>query len=354
MVSKVPPPPIPPEDLVAIRDGEKPSMDLSNVLADSTPAQRELLESRLFSLALSLAEGKPSTKAQPNADELLDYVSGEMSPEGALGLERRIRGDRQAFARLIEAKEAFFGQERALAKARQRPRPQNHREEIGTLIVQLDGPNTQFRSQRARGQERLLVAASMMMAAETSRSSPADIERQQVAKAIAQITELQDEIQMITRELRQSAEVLRFDGDPKTAMRVMDYAKTLAERSRQLFDMTRQVEQASIKVMRRASDPVSLFDDDERMPVSSITWETDTAFLEFTAGHRKPGEVALTIRPTANRGNKTTYTWVVRGVDFKVLKPGKRAHQLGRVRQGALLIIDRGFGPTQVLQVQED
>ena len=61
-----------------------------------------------------------------------------------------------------------------------------------------------------------------------------------------------------------------------------------------------------------------------------------------------------TIRPTSSGGNKTTYTWVVRGVDFKVLKPGKRPHQLGRVRQGAMLIIDRGFGPTEVLQVQED
>ena len=352
MVSKAPPPSIPPEDLIAIRDGEKPGTDISNELADNLPAQRQLLESRLLSLALSLASGKTSKSADLDTDELLDYVSGDLRPEAALALERRIRGDHQAFARLIEAKEAFFGQERALTKVRQRPHPEIQREVIGTLLIHVDGPNTQFRSQRARGPERLLVAASM--AAETRLPSSADFEREQVAKAVAQITELQEEIQWITKELRQSAEVLRFDGGPKTTMRAMDHAKELAERVRQLSDLTRQLEQATIRMMRRASDPVSLFDYDERMPTSSITWETATAFLEFTAGHREPGELALTIRPTSSGGNKTTYTWVVRGVDFKVLKPGKRPHQLGRVRQGALLIIDRGFGPTEVLQVQED
>jgi hypothetical protein len=354
MVSKVPPPPIPPEDLVAIRDGEKPSMDRTNVLADSMPAQRELLESRLFSLALSLAEGKPSTETRLDADELLDYVSGEMSPEGALKLERRIRGDRQAFARLIETKEAFFGQDRALAKIRQRPRPQFEREIIGTLVIQVNGPNTQLRSQRTRDPERRLLVADVAAAAERASPPSANIEQSDVAAALEQISSLHSEIQDITAELRQFTKVLSFRNDPKMAMMVMDMVRKLTDRTRMLSELTQRLQQRTMQVMQRASDPVAFFDEDERPLPSAITWETDTAELEFKAGHRKPGELALTIRPIEGRSPQATFTWVVRGVDFKQLKPGTKAHELGRVANGALLLIDPGFGPTQVLRVEED
>ena len=352
MVSKVPPPPIPPEDLIAIRDGEKPSIDLTNVLADSMPAQRELLESRLFSLALSIAEGKTSSEAQPDADELLDYVSGEMSPEGALKLERRIRGDRQAFARLIEAKEAFFGHDRALAKIRQRPRPQFDREIIGTLVIQVNGPNTQLRSQRIGKPDRRLLAASF--AAERAPPFAASTERNDVADALAQISSLHNEIQDITAELRQFTNALSFRSDPKMAMMVMDMVRKLTDRTRMLSELTQRLQQRTIQVMQRASDPVAFFDEEERPLPSTINWETEIAELKFKAGHRKPGELALTIRPIEGSGPKATFTWVVRGVDFKQLKPGEKSHELGRVTNGALLLIDRGFGLTQVLQVQED
>jgi len=352
MVSKVPPPPIPPEDLVAIRDGEKPSMDLSNVLADSMLAQRELLESRMFSLALSLAGGKSSTKARSDADELLDYVSGEMSPERALELERRIRGDRQAFARLIEVKEAFFGQDRALAKIRQRPRPQFEREIIGTLVIQVNGPKTQMRSQRTRNPERRQLVANL--AAEMAPPSSTSTEGNDVADALAQISSLQSNIQDITAELRQFTEALSFRNDPKMAMRALDMVQKLTDRTRMLSELTQRLQQRTVQVMKRASDPVFFFDEDERPPPSTITWETDAAELEFMAGHRQPGELALTIRPIDRSSPRATFTWVVRGVDFKQLKPGAKAHELGRITDGALLLIDTGFGPTQVLRVKED
>jgi len=351
MVSKVPPPSIPPEDLIAVRDGEKPATDLTNVLADSMPAQRELLESRLLSLALSLAEGKASTERQPDADELLDYVSGEMSPEVALKLEHRIRGDRQAFARLIEAKEAFFGQDRALARIRERPRPQFKRESIGWLVIQVNGPNTQMRSQRTGDPiSRLLVASS---AAERAPPSSADTEQSDIVIALAEISSLQQDIQDITAELRRFTDVLSFRNDPKVAMTAVDMVRKLTDRTRNLSELTQRLQQRTTQVLQRTSDPVAFFNEDKRPPLSTITWETDTAKLKFKAGHRRPGELALTIRPI-NRSNPATFTWVVPGVDFKQLEPGTKTHELGRVTNGALLLIDTGFGPTQVLRVEED
>lgn len=69
------------------------------------------------------------------------------------------------------------------------------------------------------------------------------------------------------------------------------------------------------------------------------------------AGNHRLGEVLLTIRPTSSTASSTTFTWVVPGIDFKDLEPGDRAHRLGRVRDGSLLLIDQGYGPTQVLKV---
>jgi len=364
MDPKAPRPPLSPEELIALRDGELSSSEIGDALVGDFAAQRQLLESRLLSLALSLAGGAKQPRASQaslledagvdrtafDTDRLVRYISGVMEQDEALAFERTLRGDPRAFAKLIEVKDAFFGQARALAKVQPRPTPLVDRETIGTLSVRIVGSDTRLTLSRKGVEVRAL--RSLKAAAQAKLDRERRREDEELEELVVAVSALQDEISRLTKELRALMMQSRGRSDSDIRFVIAQVTAQLTERSETLQDLTRQLNSASVMASKRTPKELMLMDMGEPIDTNFASLVIVGIQFEFLAGHRGPGELAATVRPVDKDRHPFGLTWVVPGVTFEVLQPGPQIHELGRVRDGSLLLIDEGYGPTQALQIE--
>lgn len=364
MDPKAPRPPLSPEELIALRDGELPSSEIGDALVGDFAAQRQLLESRLLSLALSLASGAKQARASQGSllgdagvertavdtDRLVRYISGEMEQAEALAFERTLRGDPRAFAKLIEVKDAFFGEARALSKAEPPPMPRIERQLIGMLFVDVDSRKTLLRLERSTEDNEPRIAASFSL--ESPRNFELERKEDELEDLLERAERLQRDIRSVMSQLQDISTQLRSRRDPKLAMFRTRLFSQLSLMSGEFMMIIERLELAAeLRPTARKAPMVSAARRIMPLTPSFASVQAGGANLRFMAGNHRLGEVLLTIRPTSSTASSTTFTWVVPGIDFKDLEPGDRAHRLGRVRDGSLLLIDQGYGPTQVLKV---
>jgi hypothetical protein len=364
MDPKAPRPPLSPEELIALRDGELSSSEIGDALVGDFAAQRQLLESRLLSLALSLAGGAKQPRASQaslledagvertafDTDRLVRYISGVMEQDEALAFERMLRGNPRAFAKLIEVKDAFFGQARALAKVEPRPTPLVDRETIGTLSVRIVGSDTRLTLSRKGVEVRALRSLR------PAPQSRLDLERQrqdeEFEELVIAVSALQDEISRLTKELRALMMQSRGRSDSDIRFVIAQVTAQLTERSETLRDLTRRLNRAAVLTRKPPPKELLLMDIGEPLGSDVASLVTVGVRFEFVTGHRGPGELAATVRPVNEENHPLELTWVVPGVTFEALQSGPQRHELGRVRDGSLLLIDRGYRATHVLKVE--
>lgn len=373
MDPKAPRPPLTPEELIALRDGELSARDIGDALDGDFSAQRQLLESRLLSLALSLAGGKRQPKASQTGlfeeaasvdktigsaaetERLVQYVSGEMPPDEALAFERTLRGDPRAFAQLVEVKDAFFGQARALSKIEPRPMPSVDRQTIGVLVVQIVGETTQLSIERQRGGiQGLSPPSSAAFRRDLRRMRDREREREdkEFAALVTRVSELQEEIASLTSHLQSLTELKRTDRNVEFGRYIADISANLGSNAIALSELTRRLDELAMMISKRPPAESMLMDMGEFYRGSTAKLVAAGIRLEFEAGQWGPGELAVTLHPSSESTGLATFTWVVPGVTFEDLQPGPKRHELGRAREGSLLIIDRGFGETQAIEVE--
>jgi hypothetical protein len=373
MDPKAPRPPLTPEELIAVRDGELSERDIGDVLDGDFAAQRQLLEARLLSLALSLAGGTrqvhkltdelfeesasvdKTSGSIVDTDRLVQYVSGEMTPDSALAFERTLRGDPRAFARLVEVKDAFFGQARALSKIQPRPMPSVVRQTIGILVVQIVGESTQLSIERQRSRIQGLnppSSAPFRRDQQRMRDREREREDEEFAALVARVSSLKEVIAGLTSHLQSLTEVKRTDRNVEFGRYIAEISANLRGYAIALSELTRQLNELAMMISNRPPAESKLMDMGEPYRRSTAKLVAAGVRLEFEAGYRGPGELAVTLHPSSESTGLATFTWVVPGVTFEDLQPGPKRHELGRAREGSLLLIDRGFGGTQAIEVE--
>jgi hypothetical protein len=103
--------PLSQEDLVALRDGLRAPIKARRALATDRKAAKQLAESRLFALLVSMsgsdASGSPRTPP-PSPEMLARYLDNALPWSDTLAIESRLRTDARAFALLVALKDGLF------------------------------------------------------------------------------------------------------------------------------------------------------------------------------------------------------------------------------------------------------
>lgn len=159
-------------------------------------------------------------------------------------------------------------------------------------------------------------------------------------QADRELTDLQEEMTAVWREVRATLLMARKSGDPDALAKLPSLLALLDQmsaRQREVIARLRDDVDASLQVQLRISSPteVEVMVDDHRLYFSSVD--------------RPYG--ALTLRIAAG-SEEAEFTWVRPGLDFTALRV-RNSNPLGLspVKEVALLMVDEPGSPTRVVRV---
>ena len=350
-------------DLIALRDGGDAAVGIEIALRNNPAAQRELLESRLLALALSMPRGLDTTPTAVAAAEarhfdpetLAAYVGGELLDDDLARFETAVRGNPARFAELVAFKNAYFGRTRAASTPAPRATPPIERIEIGVLTLHSAGDRT-FLSWDGPGQlERGVFEPPRAFALRTPRFKsdmlydafePGGDERPLDDR---ELNDFQQEMMAILQEVRERLRYAQKSNDPEALYKAGALLRMVEQMSERQRDNARQLRQ-KIEQQARVSAALAAYLKNGGSTLTEVSLAIGGHQLRFASVEGTPGTLTLRIVPGTH---ESEFTWVRPGLDFTLLPQSERMfHELSPVRGEAQLIIDRKGIPTTVVRVR--
>jgi len=340
-------------DLIALRDGGDAAVGIEIALRNNPAARRELLESRLLALALSMPRGLDTTPTAVAAAEarhfdpetLAAYVGGELVDDDLVRFETAVRGNPARFAELVAFKNAYFGRTRAAATPAPRAMPPIERIEIGVLTLHYAGDRT-FLSWDGPGQlERGVFEPSSAFALRTPR-----FESDILYDALddRELNDFQQEMMAILQEVRARLRYAQKSNDAEALERAAVLLRMVEQMSERQRDNARQLRQ-KIEQQARASAALAAYLKKGGPTLTEVSLAIGGHQLRFASVAGTPGTLTLRIVPGIH---DSEFTWVRPGLDFTLLPQSERMfYELSPVRGEAQLLIDTPTEPTRVVRV---
>ena len=309
------------------------------------------LERRLLALAFTLPRQSDAPALESTPVAALDvetmgaYLRGELNEAQLRAFESDVRGNPLRFAELLAFKDAYLGRPRALRQVVPRVPPPIERVEVGVLSIRRLGKRATLEWEGAESDEfsrvDLFKVAAMRRPQVIDRLSDSmGLGALGYPQADRELTDLQEEMTAVWREVRATLLMARKSGDPDALAKLPSLLALLDQmsaRQREVIARLRDDVDASLQVQLRISSPteVEVMVDDHRLYFSSVD--------------RPYG--ALTLRIAAG-SEEAEFTWVRPGLDFTALRV-RNSNPLGLspVKEVALLMVDEPGSPTRVVRV---
>ncbi len=309
------------------------------------------LERRLLALAFTLPRQSDAPALESTPVAALDvetmgaYLRGELNEAQLRAFESDVRGNPLRFAELLAFKDAYLGRPRALRQVVPRVPPPIERVEVGVLSIRRLGKRATLEWEGAESDEfsrvDLFKVAAMRRPQVIDRLSDSmGLGALGYPQADRELTDLQEEMTAVWREVRATLLMARKSGDPDALAKLPSLLALLDQmsaRQREVIARLRDDVDASLQVQLRISPPteVEVMVDDHRLYFSSVD--------------RLYG--ALTLRIAA-ASEEAEFTWVRPGLDFTALRVrNSNPHGLSPVKEIALLMVDEPGSPTRVVRV---
>ena len=310
------------------------------------------LERRLLALTFTLPRQSDASALQSASVAALDvetmaaYLRSELNEAQLRAFESDIRGNPLRFAELIAFKDAYLGRPRALRQVVPRVPPPIERVEVGVLSIRRLGKRATLEWQGAESDDSSTVDFLKVAA---MRRPEFDFRQVRDSSSLSglgypqddrELTDLQEEMAAIWREVRSSLLMARKSGDLEAIARLAPLLALLdrmSTRQRELIRRLRNDVDAALEVQLRSSPP------------SEVEVMVDDHRLYFSSTDRPYGTLTLRIAAASEGGE---FTWVRPGLDFTSLRArSPRPHRLSPVEETALLMVDEPGSPTRVVRV---
>lgn len=309
------------------------------------------LERRLLALAFTLPRQSDAPALESTPVAALDvetmgaYLRGELNEAQLRAFESDVRGNPLRFAELLAFKDAYLGRPRALRQVVPRVPPPIERVEVGVLSIRRLGKRATLEWEGAESDEfsrvDLFKVAAMRRPQVIDRLSDSmGLGALGYPQADRELTDLQEEMTAVWREVRATLLMARKSGDPDALAKLPSLLALLDQmsaRQREVIARLRDDVDASLQVQLRISPPtaVEVMVDDHRLYFSSVD--------------RPYGALTLSI---AAASEEAEFTWVRPGLDFTALRVrNSNPHGLSPVKEIALLMVDEPGSPTRVVRV---
>lgn len=341
-------------DLIALRDGGDAAVGIEIALQNNPAARRELLESRLLALALSMPRGLDTTPTAVAAAELRHfdpetlaaYVGGELLDDDLARFETAVRGDPARFAELVAFKNAYFGRGRASSTPAPRATPPIERIEIGVLTLHTAGDRT-FLSWDGPGQlEPGVFEPTRAFALRTPRF---ESDRLYDALDDRELNDFQQEMMVILQEVRERLLYARKSNDPEALERAGALLRIVEQMSERQRDNARKLRQ-QIEQRAKSSTALAAYLKNGGSTLTQVSLAIGGHRLRFASVEGTPDTLTLQIVPATL---DSEFTWVRPGRDFTLLPQSERMfHTLSPVRGEGLLMIDQNGAPTNIIRIR--